>query len=425
MTESMSDKQSPEEATGGDIDDQHQNDEIIASQDRWRGWLVVFGSFLSQITSMGINTTWGVMQNYYEQHIFNDTPNAVVALSFVGTLGLCFMRAGGPIAQLLEPKIGCRGILLAGCLCKALGMIMAGFANQIYQLYICQGFLFGLGASLFYYVSLSITPQWFHKRKGLALGVVASGSGMGGLVVPFIMVAVNDSLGVHWTFRILGFICLGMDLTACVLIKENPALKKSRGEQKKLSDIIQLNVLRDTDYVLWVTGSVASLLGYFCPFYFLPSYGRSIGLSNPQGAILIAVASVANFIGRGFTGFCADYLGHLNTNILFSLMAGFSCLLVWTFSYTYASLIGFSFVFGLFCGSYFSLLSPITLQIIGKDKFPTGLSLLLIFNIIGVFGPNIASAIETRLLETQHYQPYLSYKLFAGACYLLACCFSH
>jgi MFS family permease len=105
----------------------------------------------------------------------------------------------------------------------------------------------------------------------------------------------------------------------------------------------------------------------------------------------------------------------------FTLMGGLSCFLIWTFATTYAALLGFSFVFGLFCGSYFSLLSPITALILGKERFPTGLSLLLIFNIIGVFGPNIASAIETSLLlRYPDYPPFLFYKLFAGACYVLA-----
>jgi hypothetical protein len=85
------------------------------------------------------------------------------------------------------------------------------------------------------------------------------------------MSTVNNSLGVNWTFRILGFMCLGMDLTSCALIKENPAMKTHQDEKKKkLSDIIQLQVLKDTDYVLWIIGSDIALLGYFIPFYFLP-----------------------------------------------------------------------------------------------------------------------------------------------------------
>lgn len=93
---------------------------------------------------------------------------------------------------------------------------------------------------------------------------------IGGLVVPFIMSTVNNSLGVHWTFRILGFMCLAMDLTSCALIKENPMMKTHQEEKKKLSDIIQLRVLKDTEYVLWIIGSDIALLGYFIPFYFLP-----------------------------------------------------------------------------------------------------------------------------------------------------------
>ncbi|KAI8084763.1 major facilitator superfamily domain-containing protein [Halteromyces radiatus] len=360
------------------------------------------------------------MQNYYEQHVFIDLPNAVIQLSFVGTLALSFMRLMGPVAQLMEPWIGHKGVLVIGCLCKAIGMLMAGFATQVYQLYLFQGLLFGCGSSLMYYTSLTLTPQWFTKRKGLALGIVASGSGIGGLVVPFIMTSINSRLGPSWTYRILGFICLAMDLSACILIKQNPTFQSEK-KKKKLSDIIQLNVLRDIDYVLWVIGSDIVLLGYFIPFYFLPSYGHYVGLTDAQGAVLVSISSAFNFVGRATTGYCADYLGQLNTNILFTLVGGLSCLLIWTFAYNFGALIGFSIVFGLFCGAYFSLLSPITMLILGKDRFPTGLSLLLIFNIIGVFGPNIASAIETSLLRSvgPAYQPFLSYKLFAGICYLV------
>lgn len=39
--------------------------------------------------------------------------------------------------------------------------------------------VFGIGASLMYCTIMSVAPLWFNKRRGLALGVVASGSGIG------------------------------------------------------------------------------------------------------------------------------------------------------------------------------------------------------------------------------------------------------
>jgi hypothetical protein len=45
---------------------------------------------------------------------------------------------------------------------------------------------------------MSISPQWFVKRQGLAMGIMSSGSGIGGLIMPFIMTELNESLGGAW-----------------------------------------------------------------------------------------------------------------------------------------------------------------------------------------------------------------------------------
>jgi hypothetical protein len=50
------------------------------------------------------------------------------------------------------------------------------------------------------------------------------------------------------------------------------------------------------------------------------------------------------------------------------------------------------------------------------ERFPSGLSLLLVTNVIPVFGSNIASAIESGVNSA----PFFSYKMFAGIAYLVA-----
>ena len=74
----------------------------------------------------------------------------------------------------------------------------------------------GIGAALLYIVSIgkkkslicadplyakdsmSISPQWFVRRRGFAMGIMVSGSGLGGLIMPFIMTHLNESLGGTW-----------------------------------------------------------------------------------------------------------------------------------------------------------------------------------------------------------------------------------
>jgi predicted MFS family arabinose efflux permease len=80
---------------------------------------------------------------------------------------------------------------------------------------------------------------------------------------------------------------------------------------------------------------------------------------------------------------------------------------------------GFSVVFGLFSGSYFALLSPITAHLVGMEKFPSTLSIILFTNTATAFGTNIASAIES----SANAQPFFSYKMFTGVVYFVSAIF--
>ncbi|KAG0170574.1 hypothetical protein DFQ30_002291 [Apophysomyces sp. BC1015] len=355
----------------------------------------------------------GIMQEHYFGTLFEKVPNATFQLSLVGVLLEVFVNLMGPVGQIMQSITGTKSVLILGTLLATFGLEMAGFSTQIWHLYLTQGVCFGAGASLMYVTAIGVCPQWFDKRRGLALGLAASGSGIGGLVLPFVLSPLNKSLGAPWTYRILGFICLGCDLLACVFIKEKYPRKKGR---KKLSDIFKLDVLKDINYVLWCAGSVISLMGYFVPYFFIPTYAtKYLGLDATQASTFIAVMSAANFIGRITVGFLADRIGRLNADIIYTFLCGLSSLLIWTFASSYGILMAYCVVFGLFCGSYFALISPITATILEMDRFPTGLSLLLIFNVISVFGPSIASGIQSSVGG----DPFLVYKVFAGVTYIV------
>lgn len=110
----------------------------------------------------------------------------------------------------------------------------------------------------------------------------------------------------------------------------------------------------------------------------------------------------------------ADRIGKLNSTIMFGFIASISSFFIWTFAYNYTTLVGYSLLFGFTCGSYFAVISPISAELLGMEKFPSGLSLLLLFNSIAVFGSNISSAIESGI----HQSPFMTYKMFTGVVYL-------
>ncbi|KAG0180950.1 hypothetical protein DFQ29_009771 [Apophysomyces sp. BC1021] len=122
----------------------------------------------------------------------------MLQLSFVGSFANFSLNFWSPFSQILISFIGTRwGLAIATVLCTT-GLELASLSTKIWQLYLTQGFLYGAGASIIFYAAMSSVSQWFSKKKGLALGIISSGSCIGGVIIPFIMTVLNNRLGVGW-----------------------------------------------------------------------------------------------------------------------------------------------------------------------------------------------------------------------------------
>ncbi|KAH8549549.1 major facilitator superfamily domain-containing protein [Umbelopsis sp. PMI_123] len=394
--------------------------QVPPASDGGYGWVICAGSFVCSVISFGVGTSCfyvnyppfqrGVMQSYYLT-----TEMAEVAsetqLTFVGTIAFIFINGMGPPVQILRSIFGARTVIAGGCVIMSLGLILAGFSYQAWHLYLTQGIMFGFGAACMYITTMGVVPQWFDKRRGLALGIAASGSGIGGLIMPFIMTALLQKFDAGWTYRIIGFICLGLGLASSIFIKEKYPDKSGR---KKITDIVQWSVLKDNNLKLWCAAATIALFGYLIPFFYLPSYAAMNGLTASQGSTLISIISGLNFVGRIANGWFGDNIGRLNMLIIAMFISAACNFLIWPLTHNIGGLIAFSCIYGFFCGAYFTMMAAITAYISKMEKFPSAFSVFLMFNIASSFGPPIAGAIQSGTNPNS----YISVQMFAGACFL-------
>ncbi|KAI8880309.1 MFS general substrate transporter [Backusella circina FSU 941] len=307
-----------------------------------------------------------------------------VYLSFFGSFFLAGLDLASPIAQFLISKWGIWIVLV-------LGLELASFSTQIWQLCLTQGLLFGVGTSFNYVATLSATPQWLTKRRELAFGIISGGAGLGGLTIPFITNTIRSSLGHQWAFCILRFVCLGCNVMPCCFVKERTQTEKTT----KWTQIIRFDSLKNVNYLLFSVGSGIGLFGYFIPYFILPSYAAYLGLCASQGKAIVAVTSATKIISVS------------------------SCLTIWMLDDSYGMLMTFAVVFGSTGGSYYSMISSIPASLVGMKKLPSALSILLVSNIFSEFNTNIASAIESNASTP----PFLTNKLFTGITYLVGTLF--
>jgi MCP family monocarboxylic acid transporter-like MFS transporter 10 len=56
---------------------------------------------------------------------------------------------------------------------------MLSLCTEYYQVMLCQGIAFGIGTAGVSMPAMVVVSQWFSKNRGLAVGIVSSGSSLG------------------------------------------------------------------------------------------------------------------------------------------------------------------------------------------------------------------------------------------------------
>ena len=82
--------------------------------------------------------------------------------------------------------------------------------------------MYGLGSSLYYFPVLSLSPSYFDRNRGFALGLMLSGAGVGGLVLSPVMHSLIVKLGIRWALRILGLWNLFVGVPISFVVKRKP-----------------------------------------------------------------------------------------------------------------------------------------------------------------------------------------------------------
>ncbi|KAI8348453.1 major facilitator superfamily domain-containing protein [Choanephora cucurbitarum] len=350
----------------------------------------------------------GILQEYYDREVFKGTVS-LAELSFVGTIGFSFCGLLGPITPYLMKLMGARLLLLCGTLLGSAGLVLASYSTKVWQLYMTQSVMHGMGTALLFIVSMSISPQWFNKKRAFAVGIMVSGSGIGGLLMPFVITFLNESLGITWCYRILSIISFVLSLIPTLLLRE-----RKQDFETKQRPIIDLKICKNSSFIIWCIVGNLSYMSYYIPAFYIPSHATKIGLKPSQGSLLVSVFSGVNVFGRIFSGFLGDRIGVINANTILLLTCGLSSFLVWSFSDSFYMLLVFIIFYGFASGTVPALLAPITASITGLENYSSGICLYLFFLTPGRLGPSIAGAIQS---ATDKHS-FLSHQMFTGSTFV-------
>lgn len=124
----------------------------------------------------GLTNTFGVFQSYY-QHKFPQQQPALISL--IGSVQAFVLILFGFLAGPLWDAGYSKSLIFGGTCLTTLGYFMVSICDQYWQVMLAQGLLTGFGSCFLFVPAVAIIPQYFDRKRAIANGIAASGSGLG------------------------------------------------------------------------------------------------------------------------------------------------------------------------------------------------------------------------------------------------------
>ncbi|AEO61530.1 hypothetical protein MYCTH_2072063 [Thermothelomyces thermophilus ATCC 42464] len=278
-----------------------------------RAWLVVAGATCIFFSCLGFMNSFGVFQAYYMSHQLRDhSPDAI---SWIGSLTAFIQFAGGALTGPLFDRFG-PWVIRPAAVLYVFALMMTSICKEYWQFMLAQGVLAGLSMSMLQVPAFASVSQFFDKKRAAALGLVVSGSSVGGVIFPIALSKMlnGTTLGFGWSVRVMAFVITPLLLFASFAIT-------TRFPPRKTNLFIP-SAFTELRFLMVIAAAWCAFLGMFMPFFYIPSYAITRGLEATLASYLLAIANAASTFGRIIPGIIADKFGKLNVFATGSLLTG-------------------------------------------------------------------------------------------------------
>ena len=342
----------------------------------------------------GFGYAWSVLQGPIITN--HGWPAAQVSLAYTITV-VCSTMTPLFFAPLIR-KLRIRHCIAMGALCFGGGLILAGYMETVWQLYVFYGLLSGLGCGFIYPSLMAYVVRLFPDKAGLASGLGTAAYGSGAIIwAPAAVTLIND-LSLDSAFRILGCAFLIVILGSSLLLGEPTSdIEKDThssfdGEKHELSsDLCRSQMVRTpTFYLMVMVFTFALVAGTIVISQASPILRETLNFTSPQAAVFVSVFAACNMLGRFLWGGLSDRFGIRKVITTVFVL----CILSMTMLSFYTKIIVVVCAMGLaaFCyGGFASVLTPLTALMFGNRYISENYGVMyVVFGIAGLIGPALA-----------------------------------
>jgi MFS family permease len=183
------------------------------------GWIVIAVTFVTMAIGVNARTSFSLFFPPIIQEFGWERGVTAGAFSF----GFLISAIMSPLMGRLMDRAGPRAVMELGVGLMAAGLLLAPLTTQPWHLYLTIGVLVGAGSVCLGYSGQSLfLPNWFIRKRGLAIGLAFAGVGFGSItVLPWVQHMIEQS-GWRTACSTMGILVLVVLVPVNLLLRKRP-----------------------------------------------------------------------------------------------------------------------------------------------------------------------------------------------------------
>lgn len=320
-------------------------------------WVVAGITALVLLVVAGVRTAPQVLIRPLEQE-FAWTRDSI---SFAVAVSILWFGLGSPLAGTLVDRFGLRGVMAGGLALISAGLGLMLTIGSLWQLHLFWGVIVGVGTGALSNVLGAIVAQrWFHKHRGLVVGLMSAASAAGQLIFLRTLISLTDAQGWRAAMGLIAIVIAVMIVPVLALMRERPEAMGLRPfgeasvagaahapEQEDRRHTSLADAARTRDF--WLLAASFFVCGYttngLIGTHLLP-HALEHGFTSEVAGNAIVIMGLMNIVGTLSSGWLSD---RFDNRWLLAVYYGFRAvsLVILPFVASFSGLLVFSIIYGL------------------------------------------------------------------------------
>jgi MFS family permease len=299
------------------------------------------------------------------------------------TLTMLGFAIGNLVIGRAVDRFGITLALIGAALASGVGFVASAISGSILMLSLFQ-FVIGIGTAASFGPLIADISHWFHKRRGIAVAVAASGNYLSGAIWPILLAGVLSQHGWRAVYLLLALLVTTTVIPLALLLRRRlPLLRPSAAGPSQNADVKSTGLSpRSLQWLLALAG-LGCCVAMSMPQVHIVAFCVDLGYGPAVGAEMLSLMLLGGVVSRLVSGLIADLLGGVLTLLIGSVLQCLALFLYLPFD-GLMSLYIVSLVFGLAQGGIVPAYAIIVREYLPAQEAGARVGFVIMATILGM-----------------------------------------